>query len=216
MFNTLSIIANSEASIEKFVQMLFEPPKYSIVSIDKLGRGGIQSVKIHQPSLVLLDFQLKDITGLEVAKRIKAHLPECRIFSFLEFSDVSIIDRLAGEKNIDGIAFKGSRYFQENFRKSLDQVLDGEGYIDPVLFDFVRMPTEGNGLRNLTKREFEIFIQINSGKSEIAIAGDLNVEPSHIKNIKSRINKKIRPAEIVNLTTQLAKNAACFDLSLNS
>lgn len=64
-----------------------------------------------------------------------------------------------------------------------------------------------SGLNELTSREFEIFIQSHSGKPDEKIAGDLCVEISHVKNLKSRIAKKVKDNKIDNLILKLINNS---------
>jgi DNA-binding NarL/FixJ family response regulator len=73
------------------------------------------------------------------------------------------------------------------------------------------LPNDFNGLNQLTPREFEVFIQSSSGKDDEKIAKDLCVEIAHIKNLKSRIYKKIKNDNLDNLITKLIKNAHIND-----
>ena len=68
----ISIIEDSKIHTEWLNEQFLDNGKFEVVSLDNLGRAGIESVKKCHPDMVLLDFQLPDITGLEVAKRIKA------------------------------------------------------------------------------------------------------------------------------------------------
>ena len=158
--------------------------------MDTLGRKGIESVKLHQPHVVILDFQLEDMTGLEVAKRIKMQNDAIKIFMLTAHTEISILERIMSDKNIDAIAIKGSYYLEENLLLAINYVVQDGTYLDPSLLKILRESKKLPGLTSLTKREFEIFIQVNTGKSDARIAEDLCVELSHIKNIKSKIAKK--------------------------
>ncbi|STX50750.1 Regulatory protein luxO [Legionella busanensis] len=63
-----SIIEDSEIHREWLNTELIDDPKFIVVSTNNLGRDGIESVKKCKPDLVILDFQLQDMTGLEVSK----------------------------------------------------------------------------------------------------------------------------------------------------
>jgi DNA-binding NarL/FixJ family response regulator len=129
----ISIIEDSQIHSEWLTEKLKETDNLSILSIDKLGRNGIESVKRLQPSLLLLDFQLPDITGLEVAKRIKAYNFDIKIFATTAHAESSIIIRMIEDKNIDAIGIKGSHYFEENLSFIITNVMDGETFLDPSL-----------------------------------------------------------------------------------
>lgn len=204
---SISIIEDSEIHLEWLSEKVSENDRFLVVSMDRLGRTGIESVKKNNPALVLLDFQLSDITGLEVAKRIKLNNPNLKIFALTAHTESSIIKRLIDDKNIDAIAIKGSSYFEDNFLSAIEHVLNGETYLDPSLLTKLRDSGNLNSLNELTKREFEVFIQSCSEKSDVQIAKDLFVEVAYIKNLKSRILKKIKEDEVDNIIDKLVENA---------
>lgn len=202
----VSIIEDSEIHREWLKIELSEDKRIEIVSADRFGRDGIESVRIHKSDLVLIDFQLEDMTGLEVSKRIKTYNPEIKVFSLTAHTEISITERIIDDKNIDAIAIKGSHYFEDNFLSAINYVLEGGTYLDPSLLNNLRKSKNSNGINKLTKREFEIFIQLNTGKLDNKIAEDLCVELSHIRNLKSRIAKKTKNDDIENITLNLTKN----------
>lgn len=203
----ISIIEDSQIHMEWLKQELLEDCRFHVVSADFLGRQGLESIKLHKPDLVLLDFQLKDMTGLEVSKRIKNYEPNTKVFTLTAHTEISILERIINDKSIDAIAVKGSPYFENNFIASIENVIKGGTYLDPSLLKKLREIKISHGLRQLTKREFEVFIQANIGKTDSQIAEDLSVEESHIKNLKSRIAKKIKDDNVNSLLLKLMKNA---------
>jgi DNA-binding NarL/FixJ family response regulator len=204
---SVSIIEDSEIHKAWLKTELSDNPKIKIVAVDRFGRNGIGSVKQYNPNIVLVDFQLEDLTGLEVSTRIKNHNPDIRIFALTAHTEISIIERIINDKNIDAIAIKGSHYLEANFSTALIDVVKGGTYLDPSLLKNIRDSKNIKGLDKLTRREFEIFIQSHSGKSDEKIATDLCVELSHIRNLKSRISKKIKNTDIDNIASKLIKNS---------
>lgn len=204
----LSIIEDSEIHREWLKVELSFDSSIQIVSIDSLGKQGIASVKHKKPHIALIDFQLKDMTGLEVLKRIKAHDTTIKTFMITAHTESSIIERMCHDKNIDALSIKGSRYFDENFLTAIHDVAMGGTYLDPSLLKNLRESKRSNSLNRLTKREFEIFIQANTGKSDLNIANDLCVEVPYVRNIKSKIAKKVKDINLDPLLLKLLKNIA--------
>lgn len=201
----ISIIEDSEIHREWLVMELAEESKLSVVSADRFGRQGIESVKSMQSNLVILDFQLEDMTGLEVAKRLKNFNKNIKIFIITAHSEISIIERLINDKYIDAIAIKGSHFFNENLIYAIHYVAKGGHYLDPSLLNKLR-DLKNSDVSSLTKREFEIFVQMNIGKPDKKIANDLCVELAYVKNVKSKIKKKIDNKEIKNLAIEFFEN----------
>lgn len=203
----VSIIEDSEIHREWLKAELLGHPQFEIVSIDYLGQKGVDSVKSCGSNLVLLDFQLEDMTGLEVSKRIKTYNDQTKIFIITAHTEISIIERLINDKNIDAIAVKGSRYLEDNFLSAINDVMNDGAYLDPSLLKKLREPKNLNGLGELTKREFEVFIQTSMGKSDVKIAEDLFVDIAHVKNMKSKISKKVKDSDVSGLLSKLIQNS---------
>lgn len=204
---SVSIIEDSEIHRTVFFEKLSACEKFSVVSQDQSGRAGIESVKKFKPDVVLLDFQLPDITGIEVSKRIKSHFKDVKILAVTAHTEKSIVDKIIRDKNVDGVAIKGSQYFQKSLADITASVARGESYIDPSLLKTLRDTKDVAGLSQLTKREFEIFIQVSAGKSDEEIATDLCVDILHIKNVRSKIAKKTNQNAVKNITEKVVSNA---------
>lgn len=203
----ISIIEDSKIHKEWLIVELSALGNINIMSAESLGRDGIKGVKLYNPDMVLVDFQLEDMTGLEASKRIKAYNNNIKVFALTAHTEISIIERIINDKNIDAVAIKGSRYFELNFLLAVISVLEGGTYLDPSLLINLRAFGNSRGLNQLTKREFEIFVQYSSGKTEIKIANDLCVELAHVRNLKSRISKKLKNYNVDNLITKLERNS---------
>ncbi len=202
----VSIIEDSPIHREWLKIELSDHQKIKLLSADRFGRDGIESIKFHRPHIVLLDFQLEDMTGLEVAKRIKLFDPKIKIFILTAHTAISIIERIIRNKNIDAIAIKGSYDFETNFISIIIYVAKSGPYLDSSLLIQLREYGSLQGIAQLTGREFEIFIQSSAGKQDERIAKDLCVELSHIRNLKTRISKKIKDDNIGSIISNLINN----------
>ena len=203
----ISIIEDSEIHSEWIKAKLESDSCFEIVSIDRSAKAGIESVKTRNPDLVLLDFQLEDMTGLEAVKRMSAYSEQIKLFIITAHTEITIIERIINDNNIKGLAIKGSQYFEANLKAAVKNVVDGGVYLDPSLLNKLRESGKSNGISDLTKREFEVFIQSNAGKTDVKIAEDLCVELPYIKNIKSKITKKIKDTNMDSLLCKLIENA---------
>jgi len=204
----ISIIEDSEIHREWLKTTLQIERQFDIVSVDRLAKQGIVAIKAHNSDLVLLDFQLEDLTGLEAAKRISAYNDKVKLFMITAHTETTILERIISDKNIKGLAIKGSSYFALNLKSAIKNVAIGGVYLEPSLLEKLRDSSRANGISNLTRREFEVFIQSNAGKRDERIAEDLNVELAYIKNIKSKIAKKIKHFNVgSSLLNKLIENA---------
>lgn len=203
----ISIIEDSEIHASWLQEKVTEGGQCLVVAVDRLGQSGIESAKTNNPDLVILDFQLPDMTGLEVARRIKAYRKKIRVFALTSHTEESIIERVIMDINIDAIAIKGSDYFESAFLKSIIEVAKGGAFIDPSLLKAIRNSGRLKGLSKLSKREFEVFVQAGSGKSDVEIARDLYVDVAHVRNLKSKISKKVKNENLDSLLQKISSNS---------
>ena len=203
---SVAIIEDSDIHRVLFYEKLAENKQFYVVSQDKLGRAGIESVRKHHPNIVVLDFQLPDITGIEVSKRIKSYCPAVKILAVTAHTEKTIVEKIIQDKNVDGVGIKGSHYFQNAFVDIVASVARGSSYIDPSLLNVFRGTKDVTGLSQLTKREFEIFMQMSAGKSDDAIARDLCIDILHVKNMRSKVSKKTNQGVIRTITQKVAEN----------
>ena len=202
----ISIIEDSSIHREWLVEEINEDAELNVVSSDNSGAKGIDSVRTFMPTLVLLDFQLSDITGIEVAKRIKNYLPETKIFLLTSHNEPVLLQRIVSDKNIDAISVKGSYYFEQNLILAIKFVIKGGTYLEPSILTQLRNNGGVDSLNDLTKREFEVFVQSSVGKNDQQIANDLYVDLAHIRNLRSKISKKISGKKVDDFLKKLIEN----------
>lgn len=201
------IIEDSVIHSEWLKAIISDEKSLTLLDSFQNGRAGAVYVKDAPVDIVIIDFQLKDMTGLEVCKRIKSYNSNIKTFMLTAHTEISIIHRIINDKNVDAISIKGSPYFDDNFHSAILHVAKGGTYIDPSLLGKLRESMTCDTLSNLTKREFEIFIQLNIGKNEWEITSDLNIELSYLRNVKSKLSKKINGGSVQNLLHKLLENA---------
>ena len=203
---TITIVEDSRIHAE-WLNAELSDNNFSVLNIYQYGKEAILAIKASTPDLVILDFQLKDITGLEVAKKIKLFNSAIKIFMLTAHTEISIINRIITDKNIDALGIKSSPYFESNLISAILHICDGGTYLDPSLLGKLRESSSETNLTALTQREFEIFIQLNIGKSEEQISHYLNIELASVRNLNSKIAKKINRTKLAPLVSKLVKNA---------
>lgn len=188
----ISILEDSEIHLRWILEKVNKISNFHVKSTNMSGVNGLASIRRHQPDVVIVDFQLKDITGLEFARKAKVFLPNIKIFSLTAHTELEILKKIVFSEYIDGIAIKGSDYFDDNFKKSIEDVYAGGSYIEPSILNIFRThEPRVEAIVGLTKREYEVYMQSNFGKNNIEIASSLNVDVAHVANIKSKVKKKL-------------------------
>ena len=129
----LSIIEDSLAHLEWLKLEIGRDSNFELVSVDFQGKAGIESVKKLKPDILLLDFQMRDMTGLEVIRRIKQQRKDIKILVMTALMESPILNHIS-EMDIEGIVIKGSPYSTDHFLKILSDVMQGQTYVENFLY----------------------------------------------------------------------------------
>ena len=202
----LSIIEDCVLHIEAIKEILKSRKDITIVSIEKNAKCAIRSYAKTYPEILLIDYQLPDITGLEASKRIAAYKEETKIIILTSHVEESIIKKIISCPHVDGILIKGSDSFETNLLLAIDAVHDGGMFMDPSILKILRSKVKSNNINNFTNREFEVFLQMMAGKCDKMIADSLYVSMHHIRNIKSKVRKKVQGVNLDEFKNNVLSN----------
>lgn len=165
------------------------------------GISGIALAKLLEPDIILLDINLRDMSGLDVLLHLRQQGISSRILIFTVSDDKQ--DIITALRNgADGYLLKDME--PENLIESLKQVTAGKIMMDDnisqIILNHMRGQLPSSDLQHdvnlLTPREFEIFNLLVQGLSNKLIARELNIVDStvkvHVKNILKKLNFKSR------------------------
>jgi two-component system, NarL family, nitrate/nitrite response regulator NarL len=165
------------------------------------GITGIALAKQLEPDIILLDINLRDMSGLDILLHLREQGISSRILIFTVSDDKQ--DIITALKNgADGYLLKDME--PENLIESLKQVTAGkimiEDSISQIILNHMRgqphSSQQSHDVNLLTPRELEIFNLLVQGLSNKLIARELNIVDStvkvHVKNILKKLNFKSR------------------------
>lgn len=161
------------------------------------------------PDLVLLDIMLPDLSGVEIARRLKAEYPEMKIIMLSsEVTEELVTDLL--EIGVDGYLNKLARI--DNIQTAICTVIGGNQYygrsVAKMMYDiYVSRQYEKNATSKkglfagksqmaqaesiLSEREIEIISLFCDGKTAKEIADNLNISTRTVEKHKSNIMSKL-------------------------
>lgn len=165
--------------------------RFELLQICFTIKDGWKAFLEHDPDVAILDIELPDGSGLELAQRMLTYKPKMRIMGVSGKADEYTLYRvfLTGffgfvDKNTESI---------EELRTALRQL--GEGncyYAASIQQNMMLQRTEDSAFsRILTEREQEMMRYFGCGLSNERIAEELNIRPISVQNSRSRIMKKL-------------------------
>jgi len=155
-------------------------------------------VRLHQPSVVLMDLQMPVLDGVAATRRLHEEHPNCPVIVLTTFDDDEMV--------FDGLRAGALGYLlkdapSEKLAEAIRLAARGESFLQPsvaakVVAEFARLSSVGiaktQGLiEPLSEREGEILRLIAGGESNREIAKHLYLAEGTVKNHVTNILGKL-------------------------
>lgn len=157
-----------------------------------------------KPDLVIADISLKDSSGLELMRNIKAQYPKLPVL-VVSAHDESIYGEIAFRAGALGYLMKEEAI--DKVVTAIRRVLSGGIYVSEalgakLLHQQVRGPAESSTspVKGLSDRELEVLQMIGQWKSTRQIAGELHLSVKTIEYYREQIKKKLNLKNAAELT----------------
>jgi DNA-binding NarL/FixJ family response regulator len=155
------------------------------------GKDVLTTVTKKNPDLILLDINLPNIKGLEIAKELKHSFPKIKVVFITMYSEDAFV-KAAKDLMVDGYILKESE--SDFLVSSLKTILSGKTIFDPKLNASIQnLHHEDYFVKefSLSKREVEIIELLKNGDSSNEIGKKLIVSFETIKSHKKNIYLKL-------------------------
>lgn len=195
---TTLLIADDHPLIRAGLKLLISSVKqYQVTGEASDGIAAIAMLDENTPDIAILDIDMPQKTGIEVAMHVAACHPETKVIfltshaSFTSFSE-------AIKTNYAGFIFKESAL--DEMLQCLEKVRGGEKYVSPVFLKFIesnkgevqRIEEIKLQMATLSSTEKRILLLISEGKTTPAIAKMLFNSEKTIENHRYNICSKLR------------------------
>jgi DNA-binding NarL/FixJ family response regulator len=148
----------------------------------------------HRPNVLVIDLGLKDMHGLRLIECIRSRDPEIRILVLSAYSEA-----LYGERALRSGAdsYVSKQQPPESIIEAIRTTAAGRRYLSQELADrmvslAVGVHRDGShALRELSRRELEVFELIGNGKSTRDIAAQLGVSVHTVETHREKLRVKL-------------------------
>ncbi|MCZ8014631.1 MAG: response regulator transcription factor [Limnobacter sp.] len=157
--------------------------------------------------VVVLDINLPDISGLDLATKILRRQPDTRVMFFSMHDELGLVNRAM---KLGACAYVSKSAEPEEFSRAIRAISDGKNYIEQRLATSLvcAKGLASNTLAELSVRENEIFLMIAKGYSSRQIGELLNLSAKTVANNLSIIKQKLN----VDTTAAMAHLAVSLQL----
>jgi two-component system response regulator NreC len=172
------------------------------------GADAVTAVREHQPTVVLMDIGLPDVSGIEATRAIKEHSPKTAVVALTIHEDEEYFFRML-EAGASGYVPK--RAAPEELITAIRVAAEGEVYLYPSLAKLLvkdylvtDLPVRSQrDLDGLTEREQEVLAHLADGASNAEIGETLSISPKTVARHRENIMRKLN----LHSRTELVKYA---------
>lgn len=180
-------------------QLLAALPRFTLLGEASCGKDGIELVKRCRPDLLLLDLNMRDMSGLDVLREIKNCDLDTRVV-MITVSDQAEDLIAALRAGADGYLLKDME--PELMLESLQSAASGRIIVSEALTHLLAVALrqqkrpENPQEAGLTEQEMRILERIANGKSNKLIAKELSIAEGtvkvHVKHLLKKLNLRSR------------------------
>jgi len=179
------------------------PLGIEIVAEAASGRELFAVLETTSPDLLLLDIMLPDLSGIEIAHKLKASRPEIKILLLSAEEPKKVIEQVL-KTGVEGYISKSAE--MKEIEEAIVSVMNGLEYfgrdISKVIYEvFSSKKKREQEDARFTVREMEIIRMCSQGLLVKEIAERLGISPNTVKTHKSNIFQKLG----INNSMELAK-----------
>jgi DNA-binding NarL/FixJ family response regulator len=172
-------------------------PKWTVCDEASTGREALEKTRLHKPDVVVLDFSMPELNGLEVTRQIRKILPRTEVL-ILTMHDSEQLAREVLQVGARGYLLK--THTKRQLIPAIAALVEHKPYFDSgvsnLMLDTFLNPekalAEAGCSGRLTPREREIVQQIAEGRTskEIATALSLSVKTveAHRANVMNKLD----------------------------
>jgi DNA-binding NarL/FixJ family response regulator len=145
----------------------------------------------HMPDVVVMDLSMPGVSGFEIIRRITERQPNAKILVFSMHEDASLAVR-AIQLGARGYVTKSNA--PEVLATAVVEVAAGKLFLsDDVAksIAILKLTGDGNPVKALSAREFEIFRLLVTGRPAADIAKILNLSTKTVANYHTLIKQKL-------------------------
>ncbi len=177
--------------------LLANSADFEVTGTATTGKEALQLLKSNEYDIMVTDYELPELTGLELIKAAKSVLPEMKIIVLSMHDDPAVVKELL-RTGIQGYILKKDTH--KTLTDALHKVVANKRYLSDEISDMlIQLADEPDERGALTTREVEILRLVAKEYSSRQIAEILFISERTVETHRKNILKKTGATNLVGL-----------------
>lgn len=188
---------------EFFERWLVGLPRFALAGSARSGEQALQQIEAMQPDVLLVDFQLPGMDGLEFVQAARQVRPQARALIVTTLTDALTVTRVR-ESGIEGYVEKDES--TASLTAALEAVTDGRRFFSARFQEtLAREAAKPEGLgKILSRREQQVLGLVLGGRSNRDIAEQLGLSVRTVECHRLNLMTKLEVTSLAELTERAA------------
>lgn len=183
------IIADDHPLLLKGLEDFLKEKKHNLLATCSDGLSAYNAIVREKPDIAILDIEMPNLTGIEIAKNCKKYQIPTKIILITLHREKKLFEE-AAKLNISGYLLK--EFALEEIENCIEQVISGKSYfsekIQKRFSHTVDRPIE---IDKLTRSEFKILKLVSDEMTSIQIAEFLSISARTVEKHRGNIIRKL-------------------------
>ncbi|MBS1952470.1 MAG: Two-component transcriptional response regulator, LuxR family [Cytophagales bacterium] len=194
---TLLLVDDHRIVLEGLKSLFDHDPEFTVLAAVSSPAEVLEKISQKQPHILLTDYSLPGMTGLELAMKVKEKYPAIKRV-ILSMHDEGHLVKQAMKEGVDGYLLKSIQ--QAELKNALRQIMQGFPYVSPeITKQLMTGIASENKYELLTEREQEILKLIVKEFSNKQIADKLFISERTVETHRKNIFRKTNTSSLVGL-----------------
>lgn len=180
------------------------------------GYEALEMARAKHPDVVLLDVRMPNLSGIDVAQRLKTEMPGVFVIMLSAAEDQMLVEQ-ALYAGADGYLSKDVSSVE--LVAAVNDVIKSERVFSPAIRDMINSrtdtPAKDTPKVALTRREEEVVSLVAKGLTSQDIGKRLNISPRTVETHRARIMTKIGVSNAAGLVRYALMYATYFGVGTN-
>jgi DNA-binding NarL/FixJ family response regulator len=177
------VVADDHPGMLAAVTETLERAGFQVVARVTDGRAAVEAIGRERPDLAVLDVQMPQVNGIDVARAVSETAPDTAFVFYTAFGDRAL---LADALEVGARGFVLKEAPLQDLVRAVERVAGGEAYVDPVLAGILVGAPMTSQTPTLTQREREVLRLLADGLANDAIGRELGIS---VETVRTHIRK---------------------------